>query len=107
MSDNRWANIVKTGDMEGQDNMPVPSDILEYRSLDKPDLVNKVVEARQELASLKKVDLNLPEIKTVLQGKDKFAIAQELYILRTTIVDVKKIQSKDKDKKAKDVKAKE
>lgn len=88
MSDKTVVSIT-TKDMETDPFIGIPEEIYEYRSLEKRDLINKVKEARQEIAELKKVPVNLKEVEDTVSKKDHFAIANELYALRQIIKTLK------------------
>lgn len=80
--------------MEAQPVDMIPQEIYEYRSLTKADLINKIVEARQELSILKDVPVDINEVKLVAARKGEHSLAAELYALRQIIVDSKKIVEK-------------
>lgn len=92
---NNRAVSITSSDMEKQDPNLIPDEILEYRTLAKSDLVNKVVEARDELSKLKNTNINLSEVRETAGKKDHYAVANELYILRQTIKVVKSTQLKE------------
>jgi len=79
---------ITSADMDVQIILEVPKDILEYRLLEKQDLINKILEARQELAILKKNPINEAKVQKTAKEKNIYALAQELFILRTTLKEV-------------------
>lgn len=88
--------------MESDPYIGIPEEIYEYRSLEKADLVNKIIEARQEIAELKKSDININDIREAANKKDHFAVANELYQLRMIIKTLKNSPKKElKDKEVK------
>jgi hypothetical protein len=89
MSNQRVVSIT-TAQMEAQDETTIPAEIFEYRVLTRDDLVTKMIEARTELASLRNVEFKLEEYKSQVSKKDHYALASELYKLRSILVDVRK-----------------
>ena len=63
-------------------------DILEYRRLDQEDLVNKIMEAREEIATLK--DSYVPsDARKNTESKEIPALANELHMLRDIVKTIK------------------
>lgn len=83
-----------TADLESAPYQNIPDEILEYRTLDKTDIENKVIEARQELSQLKNVPIDINDIKEAFKRKGHYALCSELYALRNIIKDAKVIVEK-------------
>ena len=96
MSDLHPSKVISitSADMEAQPVDMIPQEIYEYRSLTKADLINKIVEAREELSVIKNIPIDVNDVKFTAAKKGEHSLAAELYALRQIIVDSRKIAEK-------------